>query len=384
MPKRSIMSKYRDLLQSMAAQAGIRINGPEPHDPQVNNESFYERVVSEGSLGLGESYMDGWWQCAQLDEFFFRILRTWGDHKLDLNWRQTLALIQAKLRNQQSKRKAVEVAEAHYNLSNAFFEGMLDKRMIYSCGYWKGASTLEQAQENKLDLICRKLDLTAQDQVLDIGCGYGGFLKFAWERYRCRGVGITNSERQAAYARANCAGTPVEIITGDYRDLNPLEQGEFKKVVSVGMFEHVGPKNYRTFMEVVNGVLAMGGLFLLHSIGNNISRLRGDPWMQTYVFPYGVVPSIQQIGRAIEGLFVMEDWHNFGVDYARTLLSWLDNFKRNCRHLALNTALPQDRFNRMWEYYLSSCAGAFRARHLQLWQIVLSKGGSPFGYQSIR
>jgi cyclopropane-fatty-acyl-phospholipid synthase len=378
------MNKYRDLLQSLAAQAGITINGPEPYDPQVNNELFYERVVSKGSLGLGESYMDGWWQCPHLDEFFFRVLRTWGGHKLKLNWRQSLALIQARVLNQQSNRKAVKVAKLHYNLSNAFFEAMLDKRMIYSCGYWKQADTLDHAQEEKLDLICRKLNFSARDRVLDIGCGWGGFLKFACERYHCRGVGITNSEEQVAYAKANCSGMPVEIIQGDYRDLNRTEHGEFDKVVSVGMFEHVGPKNYDTFMRVVNRVLAAGGLFLLHTIGNNFSRLRCDPWVNAYIFPNGVVPSVQQIGKAIEGLFVMEDWHNFGVDYARTLLSWRDNFKGNYRQMPMNTALCEDRFNRMWEYYLASFAGAFRARHLQLWQIVLSKGGSPSGYQSIR
>jgi cyclopropane-fatty-acyl-phospholipid synthase len=378
------MNKSRDLIHSMAAQAGITINGPELYDPQVINESFYDRVVSKGSLGLGESYMDGWWHCAQLDEFFYRILRYWGNYKLKLTWRQALAIVQAKLLNQQSKRAAAEVAKIHYNLSNVFFEAMLDKRMIYSCGYWKHADTLNRAQENKLDLICRKIKLSAKDKILDIGCGWGGFLKFACERYHCRGVGITNSKEQAAYAKASCAGLPVEIISGDYRELNRTVHGEFDKVVSVGMFEHVGPKNYRMFMEVAHQVLAVDGLFLLHTIGNNHSRQRADPWMNAYIFPNGSIPSIQQIGQPIEGLFVMEDWHNFGVDYARTLLSWRDNFRKNYRPTAMNTNLSHHRFNRMWEYYLALSTGAFRARHLQLWQIVLSKGGSVSGYQSIR
>lgn len=378
------MNKYRDLIQDLAAQAGITINGPAPYDLQVSNELFYERVLSQGSLGLGESYMDGWWQCAQLEEFFYRLLSSQVDHKLNLSWREGLALIQAKVFNWQSYPKAVEVAQTHYNLSNALFATMLDKRMNYSCGYWKRAETLDQAQEDKLDLICRKLALSPQDRVLDIGCGWGGFLKFAFERYQCRGVGITNSEEQAAYASANCAGMPVEIIRGDYRDLNRAAHGEFEKVVSIGMFEHVGPKNYRTFMGVVNRVLVDGGWFLLHTIGDNLSRLRCDPWLDKYIFPNGVAPSVRQMGEAIEGLFVMEDWHNFGVDYARTLLSWRDNFKRNYRPLPLNSAISQDRFNRMWEYYLASFASAFKARHLQLWQIVLSKGYPASGYQSIR
>ena len=378
------MNKYRTLIQNLAAEAGITINGSAPYDIQVNNEQFYERVLAQGTLGLGESYMDGWWECGQLEEFFYRLLRYQADQKLSLSWRESLALIQAKVFNRQSYRKAIEVAQTHYNLSNTLFQTMLDKRMTYSCGYWKEAETLEQAQEAKLDLICRKLALSPRDRILDIGCGWGSFLKFAFERYQCRGVGITISEEQAAFARANCTGMPIEIIQGDYRDLNREAHGEFEKVVSIGMFEHVGQKNYRTFMEVVDEVLIDEGWFLLHTIGDNLSRLRCDPWLDRYIFPNGVAPSVRQMGEAIEGLFVMEDWHNFGVDYTRTLLSWRDNFKQNYQPLPLQTSISQDRFARMWEYYLASFASAFKARRLQLWQIVLSKGYPASTYRSIR
>src|SRR5690349_21393466 len=172
--------------------------------------------------------MDGWWECGQLEEFFYRLLRYQADEKLSLSWRESLALIQAKVFNRQSYRKAIEVAQTHYNLSNALFQTMLDKRMNYSCGYWKEAETLDQAQEAKLDLICRKLALSPQDRILDIGCGWGSFLKFACERYQCHGVGITISEEQAAFARANCTGMPIEIIQGDYRELNREAHGEFE------------------------------------------------------------------------------------------------------------------------------------------------------------
>ena len=377
------MNRYESIVRGLLERAEIAIDGPAPHDLHVHDPRFYERVVVHGSLGLGESYMDGWWSCAQLDEFFCRVLRARLDRRVRLPWRQLLAVGLARVLNRQSSRRAGQVAEAHYNLDTPFFEALMDARMVYSCGYWKDARTLAEAQEAKLDLTCRKLSLGAGDRVLDVGCGWGSFVTFAHERYGCSALGVTISPSQAEYARRRCAGRPIEIETADYRRISRRRHGTFDKAVSLGMFEHVGPKNYRTFMRVVSDVLADDGLFLLHTIGDNYSRMRCDAWLDRYIFPNGVAPSVRQIGRAIEGIFVMEDWHNFGPDYYPTLMAWCDNLRKNYPSLALDLPVPRERFFRMWEYFFTSFASAFKTRTLQLWQIVLSKGTVP-AYASIR
>jgi cyclopropane-fatty-acyl-phospholipid synthase len=208
-------------------------------------------------------------------------------------------------------------------------------------------------------------------------------VSFAAERYGCATVGVTISAPQADYSRRRCDGLPVTIVRADYRKITLRDHGQFDKVVSIGMFEHVGPKNYRTFMKVVDRVLADDGLFLLHTIGDNLSRMRCDPWLDKYIFPNGVAPSVRQIARAIDGLFVMEDWHNFGPDYYTTLMAWCENLRKNFPAVSLDLPVPRDRFFRMWEYFFTSFASAFKTRQLQLWQIVMSKGTIP-AYASIR
>ncbi|OHC28877.1 MAG: cyclopropane-fatty-acyl-phospholipid synthase, partial [Pseudomonadales bacterium RIFCSPLOWO2_12_59_9] len=242
---------------------------------------------------------------------------------------------------------------------------------------WQGAANLAQAQEHKLDLVCRKIGLQPGERVLDIGCGWGSFAEFAAQRYGAQVVGITISREQAELARRRCKGLPVEIRLQDYRDLNE----PFDHIVSLGMFEHVGWKNYATYMAVVQRCLRDSGLFLLHSIGANDCRKHCDAWIDRHIFPNGGLPSIAQIGKAIGNNFVMEDWHNFGADYDRTLMAWQANFERHWDELA---STYNQRFYRMWNYYLLTCAGAFRARDIQLWQIVLAKGGVPGGYQAVR
>jgi cyclopropane-fatty-acyl-phospholipid synthase len=377
------MPRYEPLVRDLLRQSGITLGGPAPHDLHVHDSRFYERVVAEGSLGLGESYMDGWWSCGQLDEFFCRLLRAQVESRIRLPWRQVLAAGVARVLNRQSSRRASQVATVHYDLGAEFFEAIMDPRMAYSCGYWKDAHTLAEAQEAKLDLTCRKLRLASGDRTLDIGSGWGSFVSFAAERYGCATVGVTISAPQADYSRRRCDGLPVTIVRADYRKITLRDHGQFDKVVSIGMFEHVGPKNYRTFMKVVDRVLADDGLFLLHTIGDNLSRMRCDPWLDKYIFPNGVAPSVRQIARAIDGLFVMEDWHNFGPDYYTTLMAWCENLRKNFPAVSLDLPVPRDRFFRMWEYFFTSFASAFKTRQLQLWQIVMSKGTIP-AYASIR
>lgn len=369
--------RVRQFLQSRLDPADVRLNGDRPWDVQVSDPRFYGRVVRQGSLGLGLSYMDGWWECDQLEEFFYRVLRARVDEAARTGFPAMVARFAAGLTNRQRKSRAFEIGERHYDLGNDLFERMLDARMIYSCGYWAGASTLDEAQEAKLDLICHKLGLRAGMRILDIGCGWGGLVRYAAEHFGVTCVGITVSREQAEYARESVRELPIEIRLQDYRDVDE----PFDAVVSVGMFEHVGHRNHRAFMEVAYRCLPDEGLLLLHTIGSNVSRTATDPWIDRFIFPGGVIPSVRQIAEAAEGLFVLEDWHSFGPHYHRTLLAWHENFMRRWHEIA---HVYGERFYRMWRYYLQSTAGGFRARRNQLWQIVLSKGGVEGGYVSVR
>ena len=368
---------FESIIKEMLSSAGIKVDGNNPWDISVHNTRFYDRVLAQRSLGLGESYMDGWWDCEKLDEFFYRILRSQTDTKVKVSMSLLIEALTARIINLQSKGRAFQIGEKHYDLGNELFINMLDRRMVYSCAYWKDAQTLDDAQESKLDLICRKLRLQPGMRILDIGCGWNSFAKYAAEKYQVEVVGITVSKEQVDLGKTLCAGLPIEIRLQDYRDVDE----KFDHIVSVGMIEHVGYKNYRTYMDVVNRCLKDDGLFLLHTIGGNTSVTSVDPWMNKYIFPNGMLPSIKQLGSAIEGLFVMEDWHNFSADYDKTLMAWHRNLVQNWDKIKQNY---NERFHRMWEYYLLSCAGSFRARRIQLWQIVLSKNGVIGGYQSIR
>lgn len=370
-------NNYKKIAEEILGFAGIQINGNNPWDIQVHSEEFYRRVITEGTLGVGESYMAALWDVENVDEFISKIIRAQLDEKIQRKSWVLFQLFILKLLNLQSKQRAFIVGEKHYDLGNDLFQNMLDQRMNYSCAYWKDAVSLDEAQENKLELICRKLFLQPGMRVLDIGCGWGAFGKYAAEKYKVEVVGITVSKEQVELGRKLCAGLPVEFRLIDYRDLNE----KFDRMVSVGMFEHVGDKNYRTFFEVANKCLKDDGLFLLHTIGRIISLKTLDPWTEKYIFPNGMLPSAVQIDKAIENLFVMEDWHNFGPDYDKTLMAWHDNF---VQHWDKIKSQYSERFFRMWKYYLLSSAASFRVRRTQLWQIVLSKKGMIGAYQSIR
>ena len=334
-------------------------------------------MLSEGTLGLGESYMDGWWDCDQLDGFAFRVLRADLYKKARLGLRSSVDVLFAKLFNMQAKEKAANSAMRSYDIGNRLFQLMLDKRMAYTCGYWKDADNLDQAQENKLDLICRKLGLQPGQRVLDLGCGWGTFAKFAAERYGVHVTGVTVSPSQVELGTEMCKGLDVEIRLQDYRDVNE----KFDHVVAIGLTEHVGYQNHRIFMETVARCLKDDGLFLLHSVCHPYTTTSIDPFTNRYIFPNCVLPSIRQIGTAIEHIFLIEDLHNFGTYYDPTLMAWFQNFDRNWDELKDEYG---ERFYRMWRYYLLSNAGSFRARHNQLWQIVLSKNGVLGGYQAVR
>jgi len=361
---------------SQIERTGLVVNGPAPADPQIHNEGLWGRVLREGTLGLGEAYMDGWWDAEALDECLFTLIRADVQKAFPKDLAVMWSLARGKLLNLQRLRVS-EVAEKHYDIGNDLYAAMLDRRMIYSCGYWKDASDLDAAQEAKLDLICRKIGLAPGMRILDIGSGWGGFLQFAAERYGISGVGVTVSREQATLANARTAHLPVETKLLDYQAL----EGTFDRIISIGMFEHVGYKNYRAYFEKARELLAPEGLMLLHTIGGHTSTTHGDPWSEKYIFPNGMLPSVSQIGRAVEGLFVMEDWHNFGADYDATLMAWRGRFEAAWPDLS---ARYDQRFYRMWRYYLSVFAASFRARQISLWQVVLSPRGVLGGYSSLR
>lgn len=368
---------FRQRVVCLLGEAGVVPDGAQAWDPQVHDSRFFSRVLAQASLGLGESYMDGWWDVASLDGMLARLLASGIDQRVH-GFGELWDGLRARLLNQQAGRRAYEVAQRHYDLGNELYRAMLGKRLVYSCGYWRHADNLDEAQEAKIDLVCRKLQLQPGMRVLDIGCGWGEALRFAAERYGVAGVGVTVSREQADYARELCAGLPIEIRLQDYHDIDD----RFDRVFSIGMFEHVGVRNYEAYFDVVRRCLPdPHGLFLLHTIGGNVSADHTDPWIARYIFPNSMLPSAAQLTQALEGRFVIEDWHNFGADYDRTLQAWRANIEAAWERLPPRY---DERFRRMWRYYLACSMASFRARRIQLWQLVLSPRGVPGGYVAAR
>jgi cyclopropane-fatty-acyl-phospholipid synthase len=348
----------------------------------VHDERLFRRLLIDGAMGLGDAYVDGWWDCGAVDQFFDHLLTADIPQRVGGLDRHTIFdTIVQRVMNRQNLARARRNGERHYDLGNDLFVAMLDKRMAYTCAYWRDAETLDDAQEDKLDLVCRKIDIRPGQRVLDAGCGWGSFAHFAAERYEAHVIGVTVSGQQVKLARERCAGLPVEIRLQDYREVNQT----FDHVVSIGMLEHVGPKNYRTCLEQFHRCLNDYGLCLIHTMGAVTSfpnaRDIEATWMTRRIFPGLVLPSMKQFGAAIDGLFVVEDVQNFGADYDRTCVEWFKNFDAAWPRLREHYG---ERFYRMWKYYLLSAAGAFRSRKYQLWQFVLSKRGVRGGYVSVR
>ncbi|MEZ4299929.1 MAG: cyclopropane fatty acyl phospholipid synthase [Polyangiaceae bacterium] len=361
-------SVVREIFES----AGVGVDGKNPGDILVKNPAFYDRLLRDASIGLGESYMEEWWDCEELDLFIEKLLRVDIKRKIQGSLRLKLLTLQALVTNMQSRARAVQVAEAHYDIGNDLYEVMLCKRMVYTCGYWKNATTLDEAQDAKLDLICRKAGLEPGMRVVDLGCGFGGFAMYAGEKYGCEVLGVTISKEQQKWGAETARKkglSNVELRVQDYRTV----QGKFDRVVSIGMLEHVGWKNHRNFMEVVHRCLKPEGIAVLHTIGSNESQKHGIPFFEKYIFPNAASPSIAQLGKAMEHLFVLEDVHNIGPDYRPTLLAWWKNFEAGYR--TLDQKKYDRRFWRMWRFYLLAAAGAVAARESQLYHLVLTHVG---------
>jgi cyclopropane-fatty-acyl-phospholipid synthase len=356
------------VVRELLEHAGITINGSGDGDITVHDPRFYDRLIREASIGLGESYMDGWWEVPKLDVFVDKCMRADLKRKITGSWRMRALTAKAVVLNLQSLSRSGKNVEHHYDIGNDLYTRMLDPRMVYTCGYWKNAKTLAEAQEAKLDLIARKAGLQKGMRVLDLGCGWGGFAAWAAEKYGCSVVGVTLSKDQVSLGRELWKGLDVDLRLCDYREIT----GTFDRVISIGMMEHVGPKNHRQMMKVIHDRLVPDGIAVVHTIANNRSLLHGTPFIEKYIFPNAVAPSLAQIGKAMEGLFVIEDLQNIGPDYDPTLMAWWDNF---------DAAYPDlqhkydGRFYKMWEFYLKAAAGASRSRDGQLYHVVMTKTG---------
>jgi cyclopropane-fatty-acyl-phospholipid synthase len=367
----------KDRIIGLLKEAGVTVNGSNPWDIQIRNENTWNRIFAQGTLGLGEAYMDGWWDVGDMAEFFNKVLVGRIGDKLKVTPNLIWQIVQAKFLNMQSIERSRRVAAMHYNETEAY-KASLDKRMTGSCGYWpEGVTNVDQAQEAKLDLVCRKIGVKPGQLVWDIGCGWGAFMGFAAEKYGAHCVGVTVSPDQAAYGRERYKDLPIEFRVQDYREF----AGKTDHVVSMGMFEHVGHKNYRTYFEKARSVIKDDGLFMMHTVGSQWSTDTIEPWLEKYIFPGGVIPSMAQIGKAIDGLWSVVDTHNIGPNYDKTLCAWYENFDRNWKK---DRTPEEERFYRLWKYYLLCCAGGFRARVLQVWQFVLSPTGVPEGYKFAR
>lgn len=356
------------IIRDLFSSAGIAINGENPYDIQVHNDQFYQRVLAESSLGFGESFMDGWWDCDAIDQLVCKMHKANVREKVKGNLKVMLPVVKSKLLNLQAKTRAYEIGKKHYDIGNDLYQRMLGRTMAYTSAYWKHAKNLDDAQEAKMDLVCKKTNLRPGMTVLELGCGWGSFAKYAAEKYGVEVTGVTVSKEQVELGNERCKGLPIEIKLDDYRNV----KGRYDVVISIGILEHVGYKNYRTYMEVANRCLKDDGIAFAHTIGGNTSRTAIDPWIDKYIFPNAMLPSIAQLANAMEGIFVVEDWHNFGPDYDTTLMAWHKNFENAWPELKNKYGR---RFYRMWKFYLLSCAGGFRARYNQLWQIVMTKQG---------
>jgi cyclopropane-fatty-acyl-phospholipid synthase len=362
--------RAQDLFVELLARADVQVGGSRPWDLQVHDERLWTRLLRDGTLGAGEAYVDGWWDAPALDQFMDHLLRARFDETLRENWTLVAQAVRARVLNLQSITRSFDNGQHHYDIGNDLYEAMLGGRLLYTCAYWHDATTLDQAQDAKLDLVCRKIGLGAGMRVLDLGCGWGGFAAFAAERYGVTVTGYTVSQEQVRWAKDHYPQLPIDIRLDDYRNAT----GTFDAVVSIGLMEHVGWKNYRGYMQLVDRLLAPGGVAFVHTIAANTPRSHIEPWFDKYIFPNAVLPTLARLASAMEGILIPEDVHNIGEDYDRTLMAWWHNFDAAWPTLR---ARYGDTFYRRWKYYLLACAGAFRARSQQLFQIVMTRPGTP-------
>jgi cyclopropane-fatty-acyl-phospholipid synthase len=361
--------RAEDAVRELLSESDIIIGGHRPWDIRVLNKEFYERALEGGSLEIGDSYVDGWWECDRLDQLFHRAFLADMPLRLARSVRGKLEAIRLRLTHHGDRAAPPPAPPLTYDLlGNDLFRAMLGARMAYSCAYWSDTSTLDEAQEAQFELVCRKLELARGMTVLEHGCGWGAFAKYAAERHGVGVLGVASSHEQAELGRDLCRGLPVEIVVQDYKTI----QGRFDRVVSLAILERIGPVGHRSYMEHAARSLKDDGIALLHTVGRNVTDAKIDPWLARHISEVAAPPSLRQLAAAAEGLFVMEDCHNLGPQYDPTLLAWNVNLERNWPSLS---ARYGERLRRVMKYYLLSSAGSFRSRRSQVFQIVMTKTG---------
>jgi cyclopropane-fatty-acyl-phospholipid synthase len=342
----------------------------------IHEAAFFRRIATRGKLGLGESYTAGEWDADDLVALFELLLRN-ADATTKRHARvRRLVELRPRLQRRNGLWRARRNIAYHYDLGNELFALMLDETMTYSCAVFERPElTLAEAQRAKSERLCRALSLGPDDHVLEIGCGWGGFARYAAETRGCRVTGITISHEQAAFARARTRGLPVEILEQDYRTV----EGHFTNVVSIEMVEAIGVDQFGTFFATIDRVLDAGGRAAVQTIlvpEQRWDRYRKTPdWIERYVFPGCLIPSLEALARAAArhsrlGIYQVEE---IGEHYAETLRRWRENVHErigDVRRLGYDR-----RFERTWDFYLAFCEAAFRMRALRDAQLVLARPG---------
>jgi cyclopropane-fatty-acyl-phospholipid synthase len=370
--QRSRSVPTQDWLAQLLASADIHLNGNRAWDIQIHHPQLLKRLLSQGGLGLGESYMDGWWECQAIDLMLERAMRARLHERLQTPraWWEGL---KGSLRPRDGANPSRVVGRMHYEVANPVFQAMFDPYMTHSCAYWvDGAQTLEEAQLAKLDMICRKLQLKPGMRVLDIGCGWGSFMRYAAEHYGVTVLGLTSSAAQVQLGQELSRSLPVQFELTDYRHFNPDSKSRFDRVVSIGMFEQLGQSNFSAFFQTAKRCLKDDGWMLLQTQGKTQHTGLLDDWDEKYIHPQGYMPRLDEVTQASEAHFVVEDVHNFGADHDRTVQHWHQRFEMAWPQLRLSN---DERFYRLWRFHLLSSAASFRTRQKQMWQLVLSPKG---------
>jgi len=368
------MNIFKNYIHSLLKSADITINGPEPWDIQVHDKSLYTDGVLLGSLGLGDGYTNGKWDVEKIDIFIEKLITAKPVPAINIAYLGFI--VRDALINTQAGKRAFHVAHKHYDLGNEMYEYMLGESMGYSCGlYLSDKDTLTDAQYNKFDALCIKLKLKPGMKVLEIGSGWGTFARHAAKNYGVEVLGLTVSEEQKIFAEKRCEGLPVEFVLLDYKKLDKSYTGYFDRVVSIEMIEAVGKKNFKDYFSTIERSMKPNGLFGLQVI---IGQGIPDPFMSTRIFPNGLTPSIVQITDSIKGVLHIKSLDSFGTDYEKTLLSWEANFVKHWNKISKlknenGEYLYDDKFYRMWRYYLLCCAATFRVGMNDDAQIIMSK-----------
>jgi cyclopropane-fatty-acyl-phospholipid synthase len=367
---------YKKIVTEILKNANIKIG----EDIIINDESFYKELVLRGSLGLGETYMSGKWDSQNLDTLVTKFLESKLDtYKVFGAGINLATFLKSKFDNLQDVKHAPDLYDTHYNSGNYLFESFLDPNMIYTCAYFKNTDDLAQAQLNKIRIVGEKLDLKPGDKVLDIGCGWGGTAKILSDMFDVHVTGVADTPNQIAYAKEHNLSDKVDFILTDYRDV----EGKYDKIYNVGFLEAVGPKNLRNFMEQVDMLLKDEGIFLTHTIGGKKSVRSTEPWIDRYIFPHGVIPSMKQIDKATSGIFEKRDFESFGKYYVKTLTNWNSRFNANWDKIKDEYKNPEV-FKRMMNYYFLTCAASFKTGKNDLWHFVYTKPGRVKDYEIYR